>query len=965
MAPLRSVKKDATDKRVQSILDCATKASTLLKERATIPTSLEPELEAIIKRSFPLPSSTALAGKSTSFDTLGSQLWNAATNIIRDEENQEHQHETRSRHKSPPRLTVLLRALAFLLIDAAHYTSSRRTKDHDQRVRTFKIANRACRFCLDNGEAELALKILERSSDYVSRVEEEQPIVQIAKETNGSNGDQQLVLQPLVAEYYLLRMTHAWKSDRFDMADHFFSKLSARELASSADLAEKAAELFHEAGTSLAATKQAQPAIKWCERALSALDSCDLESLSQNAPELRLAITGTLVEALSSTGSTGDSNRAIHVVDDLESRYGMSNRVAVSLMRFQVLSAQQPVDVDSLSAVLKYMIRLALTTNKSFTTRISGHCALTALNELITTRLLPDFLPDTQPESVSRDRLEKATVSYVLFATTQQEAPPVEMTDDLQTLFDTFVGRSNSALSAKATHASQTLIWKTVSGSHTDAAAEWSKLLRHPIFDSAGQLNKARIGRKAIVTAVARDDIEAAREAFFGMPQATRDGAISRYLAFKIALRSSDHELAAQSLHIITKHADRDPTFLYACVLEAQQSDYRRLAVAALQGLLDKQPNGVHLPSLLRCTARLLIGELDAKERSLDEVMDEVVLLFERAGANVKVFRQGTDDQWRAEIQWWSKNAYNLALRLCADIHPEYLVRLLTVCVHFLECYRNDGGLMHSDDLIRRKCLCHFLSTSALIVLARSGEEGSEHALQSYSRARREIAAFMAQVRQLEDTQVEGGLGRDDAGDTAARIFELLKFDLECILRLQQWDQLDSAVKAFLDFNDTDRWDSLADLALIVHEQASAHGVTTSGSARIPELLQKCINKTWKKDKDLTKMSRWLRLTFTIHLQDDDGDLALKIVEQAAAIARKGDEGQADPYPSDELQWLATMAFNKAVDALSSGDTEGSGTWTNAALELARYADDNGSLHANLTSKGQQAEARMKGDRQP
>lgn len=321
-------------------------------------------LETLIKRSLPLPPSIALAGKSSDFDALGSQLWNAATNMLRDEESQP---DFPARRKYPSRLIVLLRVLAFLLIDAAHHSSSRRTKDHDQRVRAFKVANKACRFCLDHGELELGFKILERSSDYAGRAEEELPIVQIADDADGRHDNHQLTLRRLVTEYYLLRMTHAWKSERFDMADHFFSKLGGKELASSADLAEKAADLFHEAGKSLAASKQMQPAIKWCERALSTLDSCELENLSQDAPELRLAITGTLVESLSYTGSAGDIRRATQVVDELNS-YGMSNRVAVSLMRFQLISAQQPVDVSALSAVLRHMISSALITDRSFKT---------------------------------------------------------------------------------------------------------------------------------------------------------------------------------------------------------------------------------------------------------------------------------------------------------------------------------------------------------------------------------------------------------------------------------------------------------------------------------------------------------------------------------------------------------------------------------------------------------------------
>jgi len=349
--------------------DCANRIYALLKDRTPIPASLEPELEAIIKRSFPLPSSTSLAGRSTTFDTLGSQLWNAATNIIREEEIPQH---PRVKRKDTARLVVLLRTFAFLLVDASHHTSSRRLKDHDQRIRTFKIANKACRFSLGRGELELALKVLERSSEYVSKAEENTPVVQLTDEGDGKHSEYQNTLRQLAAEYYLLRMTHAWKSDRFDVADHFYTKFSQREMASSANLAEKAADLFHEAGKSLSAVKQPEDAIKWCERALSALDACEFEDLSQDAPELRLAIASTLVDMhlAAKGGNAGNRTRASNIIDQLESAYGMSNRIAVSLMRFQILTNSQPVDADQLSAILQHLIRLAVITDKSFKTLV-------------------------------------------------------------------------------------------------------------------------------------------------------------------------------------------------------------------------------------------------------------------------------------------------------------------------------------------------------------------------------------------------------------------------------------------------------------------------------------------------------------------------------------------------------------------------------------------------------------------
>ena len=303
------------------------------------------------------------------FDSHGIQIWNAATNILRDDA---RQSAPVSESRSTAHFVALLRTFAFLLLDAAHLTLARHMQDPDQQTRTFKIANKACRFCLDTGELDLALRVLERSSDYVGAAEEALPIVQITDEVDGRLVQHRSALRRLVSEYYLLRMTHAWKSDRFDMADHFFNKVGTRELVISSELAEKAADLFHEAGRFLAHKREPQSTIKWCERALAVLDAVGVENLSQDAPDLRLAVTSTLVEALLIIASAANCSRATILVDELESIYGMSNRMAVLIMRFRLLIARQPVDNGSLHEVLRHMIRRALMTDHNF--KLYVHC---------------------------------------------------------------------------------------------------------------------------------------------------------------------------------------------------------------------------------------------------------------------------------------------------------------------------------------------------------------------------------------------------------------------------------------------------------------------------------------------------------------------------------------------------------------------------------------------------------------
>ena len=132
--------------------------------------------------------------------------------------------------------------------------------------------------------------------------------------------------------------------------------------------------------------------------------------------------------------------------------------------------------------------------------RASPEVACHALKELITSRLLPDLPTDQEPANFVHDCIEKACVTYILFTTSDQGTISVSTFDGLQTALNAIAQRSNHGFSAKATHAAQTLIWKVTGSASGDVADRWCAILRHPLFESAGQMNKARIGRQEIPT---------------------------------------------------------------------------------------------------------------------------------------------------------------------------------------------------------------------------------------------------------------------------------------------------------------------------------------------------------------------------------------------------------------------------------------------------------------------------------
>jgi hypothetical protein len=583
--------------------------------------------------------------------------------------------------------------------------------------------------------------------------------------------------------------------------------------------------------------------------------------------------------------------------------------------------------------------------------KASMDCALGAIEQLINTRLLPDLDAAMDNDQV-KNWLEKAVVTYTSFCIATTDLTSPDVAHRMSTLFDYMVQRASDVLSPRATHAMQALIWKASNDALGSDAEAWFETLQHPLFVSVGASNKARISRKVMVIALGREDLDTARAAFYELPASSQNEGMTRYLAYKLALKSNDMQLAGECLGSLVKHVDKEPRYLYACVMEAQQSGNRAMAVAAFQALVDQPSNGIQLPALLRCTVKLLVEELETLNRSLAEVTSELVRLFEIAASKTKLFRQGTGEQWRAEIQWWSKNAFNIALRYCTEMPPDHLVRLVRACNQFLDCYPDDSGLMHHDDLIQRKQICHFICASAFTALGRTSTDRSEQ-LQNYLEVQREAKAFLASWQQPHHQTPDAELRR-------ARALELLRFNVESVFKLEQWDRLDEALAACLEFQGTARWDTLADLVMIIYDQTSSLAIDSSATAKIPELLQKIIHETWTNDKDILKLARWLRFTFSVGLGDANGGVSIKLVEQAASLARRGTEMRNDPYPEDELQWLATTAFNKAVDLLAAEDRVAAEQWMEAALELARYAADNGSLHAQLTKTREEAEMRMR-----
>jgi hypothetical protein len=130
--------------------------------------------------------------------------------------------------------------------------------------------------------------------------------------------------------------------------------------------------------------------------------------------------------------------------------------------------------------------------------------ACNALRTLITTRLLPDLVIDGTPDATMLIWLEKSCVTYTLYVTNDAQEVHEVAVDWLRTVYDAITQVLNGPLPARATHAMQALMWSAAGGNHPKIAETWLQMLRHPLFDSAGQTNKAKIGRYVKTSIVQR-----------------------------------------------------------------------------------------------------------------------------------------------------------------------------------------------------------------------------------------------------------------------------------------------------------------------------------------------------------------------------------------------------------------------------------------------------------------------------
>ncbi|KAF4637760.1 hypothetical protein G7Y89_g330 [Cudoniella acicularis] len=838
------------------------------------PGNLLHELEKYIS-TFPGNLGSAAASSCEEIDSIGTVIWNLCTRLRRkrDLDNPD----------GAPMILVLARVFAFLMLCCAH--------DHgkatvDNILRLMRIGIKAAKQCL------------------------------------GSK---------------------AWHQKQFDIVEHLYNNSRSSQRTLDQNTAENLADLLYEMGKDLMSSHQYQLAAKWLGRAHETLLNQGIDNLSMDANELRISIIQSYVGAQLRAKEEGGLEKARDLIDTLYNEFG--ERLIVLLLKLDLItSSADDFDTNSYFDVLQRMIRSIILSEANFKLVMfyirklnekSPTLACKALDELLKLRIIGEG-----KESL----IEKVLITRLWM--TRSQGDTLESLALLDKLFSAVIENFNEPLTSAATLAAHTRIESNYSQAQYEIAEKWCRLALHPIFEKSGDVSIARISRKLLLCALARRDLSDARNVFGSMSEAARNETITQFLMFKTAIRFGESETATECLKIISRSTTSDPTYLYGCCLDALEADNKRLILTCLQLVLEKYnykpPHPVHLPSLLRITIGLTAAFLEESQKAkshdeVDSLVDKLCKVFEGAVASIQNQGSvhGSEIFWTvSELDWFSKNSYNTAVKHISVWSPRYTLRILTCCIAFINQYPSDMSEQILEDLSLRKMFCEFSAGTALVALARA-EDNIENQLQYYLNLRKHVGSFDRLLQDKLDKMDE-----DPAQDLLQKLSVLLAFDFEAACQLKDWDELGEVLLKAEVCKSFRLYELMADCILCCHPPTEV----------LINILKKIVNAAWTLEvMDSTKLAKYMRCLFHIAISGD-AEIAEQLLDQVYALAEEAKETE-QPYPSAELDWIASRAFNHAVDLYCNGQDEGCKTWASKALNIAHFCADDGGLETLLQTR--------------
>jgi tetratricopeptide (TPR) repeat protein len=297
------------------------------------------------------------------------------------------------------------------------------------------------------GELEFALLALQRAADCNGALQSLRP---------GMPEDDANACARLEAEYFILRTAlvsetnlclcrlpltpcKSWKEGRLDVAEHMYGKSESLRQTLDPNTAETLTDTLFEIGNDLLKKNDFIMAVKWLERAYELLNSQELEQLSREAIELRLAISQSLVQALLGINTTESFQKAESHVGYIESELG--DKFVVLLLRLEILlkSPSEVFDSNAYASILQRMIRALDLSDSNFRLIIHHLRKLDDKAPALARHILDDFLIDKVIPSQRDEWIERTVIVRAYTSCNRRDTQ--DTVGKLGSLFDRISGR--------------------------------------------------------------------------------------------------------------------------------------------------------------------------------------------------------------------------------------------------------------------------------------------------------------------------------------------------------------------------------------------------------------------------------------------------------------------------------------------------------------------------------------------
>ncbi|KAL8812531.1 MAG: hypothetical protein Q9223_001013 [Gallowayella weberi] len=210
---------------------------------------------------------------------------------------------------------------------------------------------------------------------------------------------------------------------------------------------------------------------------------------------------------------------------------------------------------------------------------------------------------------------------------------------------------------------------------------------------------------------------------------------------------------------------------------------------------------------------------------------------------------------------------------------------------------------------------------------------------------------FRTLVKQ-QVSKLEGGA----KSDLLRKYSCLIAFDFEAAARLKTWTSLGEliGVRCALCKDsipaDVGQESELCGDNTIYNVMADIVLASEAPNEVVIATLQQIVNLVWLQDLgNIDRLARWIRCLLTLALSSNI-EMAENLIDQVYSIVQSS-KARTVNYPAEELEWVATTTFNRAIDFYCAAQDGACRRWAEKAMGLAALMGDERRLHRLLQDK--------------